>query len=50
MMTDSTKHSRFNPEHYMHCDGCYEDHLDFEQEQATDAQYEHEENQSKETT
>lgn len=41
-LNDGT-HSRFNPDHYNQCQTCYEDHLDFEQEQAIDAQYEQEE-------
>lgn len=30
-------HSRFNEEHYRNCQPCYEDHLDFMQEQEMDA-------------
>lgn len=30
-------HSRFNQEHYNNCQPCYEDHLDFMQEQEMDA-------------
>lgn len=31
------EHSRFNEEHYRNCQPCYEDHLDFMQEQEADA-------------
>lgn len=30
-------HSRFNEEHYRHCQDCYEDHLDFMQEMEMEA-------------
>ena len=26
------EHSRLDPEHYMHCDACYEEHEDFMRE------------------
>ena len=32
-----TEHSRFNEEHYRHCQDCYEDHLDFMQEMEMEA-------------
>lgn len=32
-----SEHSRFDAEHYRTCQDCYEDHLDFMQEQADDA-------------
>ena len=35
-LNDGT-HSRFDPEHYNHCQPCYEDHLDFMQECEMDA-------------
>ena len=35
-LNDGT-HSRFDASHYMHCDPCYDDHLDFIQEQEMDA-------------
>ena len=35
-LNDGT-HSRFDPDHYDHCQPCYEDHLDFMQEQEMDA-------------
>lgn len=35
-LNDGT-HSRFDASHYDHCQPCYEDHLDFMQEQAMDA-------------
>lgn len=31
------EHSRFDEEHYRNCQDCYEDHLDFMQEQADEA-------------
>lgn len=31
------KHSRFDESHYRHCQPCYDDHLDFMQEQEMDA-------------
>jgi hypothetical protein len=34
-MTD--EHSRFDFEHYRNCQDCYEDHLDFMDEQEQDA-------------
>lgn len=30
-------HSRFDEEHYRHCQDCYEDHLDFMQEMEMEA-------------
>ena len=35
-LNDGT-HSRFDASHYDHCDPCYNDHLDFMQEQEMDA-------------
>lgn len=35
-LNDGT-HSRFDADHYSHCQPCYEDHLDFMQEQEMDA-------------
>jgi hypothetical protein len=35
-LNDGT-HSRFDRDHYEHCDPCYQDHLDFMDEQALDA-------------
>lgn len=35
-LNDGT-HSRFDADHYRHCQPCYEDHLDFMQEQEMDA-------------
>lgn len=35
-LNDGT-HSRFDESHYQNCDHCYEDHLDFMQEQEMDA-------------
>lgn len=35
-LNDGT-HSRFDEEHYMNCQSCYEDHLDFMQECEVDA-------------
>ena len=32
-----TEHSRFDEEHYMNCQDCYEDHLDFMQEMKMEA-------------
>lgn len=32
-----SEHSRFNEEHYRNCQDCYDDHLDFMQEQEQDA-------------
>lgn len=37
MKTDEQQHSRFNEEHYRHCQDCYEDHLDFMQEMEMEA-------------
>lgn len=37
------EHSRFNEEHYMNCQPCYEDHLDFIQECEMDARMDAEE-------
>ena len=38
MKTDTqTDHSRFDEAHYRTCQSCYEDHLDFMQEQAQEA-------------
>lgn len=34
---DDGTHSRFNADHYRHCQPCYEDRLDFMQEQEMDA-------------
>lgn len=34
----NSNHSRFNAEHYQTCVTCYEEHLDFEDEQAMDIQ------------
>lgn len=31
------EHSRFNEDHYRNCQPCYEDHLDFMQDQESDA-------------
>lgn len=36
-------HSRFDEEHYRHCQDCYEDHLDFMQEMETEARMDAEE-------
>lgn len=35
-LNDGT-HSRFDADHYNHCDSCYDDHSDFMQEQEMDA-------------
>lgn len=35
-MSYDNQHSRFNVDHYNHCQPCYEDHLDFMGEQAAD--------------
>ena len=38
MKVDEIQHDRFDFEHYKGCQACYEARLDFEQEQAIDAQ------------
>jgi len=37
-LNDGT-HSRFDREHYEHCEPCYEDHLDFENQLRIDEQH-----------
>lgn len=32
-----SEHSRFNEEHYRNCQSCYDDHLDFMDEQEAEA-------------
>lgn len=34
---EDENHSRFDEDHYRHCQPCYEDHLDFMQDQEMDA-------------
>lgn len=41
-------HSRFDQDHYSKCQSCYEDHLDFVQDQVMDAAAERAEYQDEE--
>lgn len=41
-------HSRFNEEHYRHCQDCYEDHLDFMQEMEMEARMDEADNNNEE--
>lgn len=41
-------HSRFDEEHYRHCQDCYEDHMDFMQEMEMEARMDEADNNNKE--
>ena len=44
-LNDGT-HSRFDFEHYKNCQPCYDDHLDFEEEQRMDELLDNQESES----